>query len=163
LQDDIWLINDEDHLVNKFLLSDTKIKDLIDDNGIIKPRRVISEILRSDEPVPVYNEVTAIFDRAKKSVRQKKVNITYPEASDIGMFLKKFKKGSKPIRKIFEQCKNAKIKLRSATRTKTFFKLIDIPIPNVDLLMGLNREWSLSCYPVKLREFIFKFRNNILY
>jgi hypothetical protein len=28
--------------------------------------------------------------------------------------------------------------------------------------MSLNREWSLTCYSVKLREFIFKFRNNIL-
>jgi hypothetical protein len=162
LQDDIWLTNEEDQLLKKFLISDIKIKDLIDINGAVKPRRVISEILSSDISVPVYNEITAAMDRSKKFVRQKKVTIPYPESSDIGLFLKKFKKGSKPIRKIFEQCKNAKIKLRSATRTKTFFKLIEIPIPNDELLMSINKEWSHTCYSVKLREFIFKFRNNIL-
>jgi hypothetical protein len=151
LKDDIWLGEDnEEYQYRRFLLSDVKIKDIVDDNCNLKPRQAVCEILRTDIPVPVYNTMTAALDRSKKIVHRKNLRTLHVEAGNIAVFLKQFKKGSKPIRKIFEYSDSVKIKPRSATRTKTFFNLIGLEVPCVELLKKLNLEWSQTCYPVKL-------------
>jgi hypothetical protein len=77
-------------------------------------------------------------------------------------FLKKFKKGSKPFRRILDFERSQKIELKKNQRVKTFFRLSGLPIPEEKILEKLYAEWSMNCFPTRLRDFIFKFRNNLL-
>jgi hypothetical protein len=77
-------------------------------------------------------------------------------------FITRFRRGSKPFRKIFSEFEYANLDVRKNRRTVTFFKLINLPVPAEDCVMILNSQWNTNAYPVKLRDFCFKFRNNIL-
>jgi hypothetical protein len=74
----------------------------------------------------------------------------------------RFRKGSKQIRRVFELGVSSKIKVRNLARVTTFFRLIGSPKPEEEVCALLAKEWNTQCYPVKLREFIYKFRSNIL-
>jgi hypothetical protein len=37
-----------------------------------------------------------------------------------------------------------------------------LPIPEEKILETLYAEWGVNCYPTRLRDFAFKFRNNLL-
>jgi hypothetical protein len=80
----------------------------------------------------------------------------------LDQFLKRSKKGSKPFRRILDVFDSKKINLKNSTRTKTFFRLIALQIPEDEYLKKLNMQWTVSVFPIKLRGFTFKFRNNIL-
>jgi exonuclease III len=77
-------------------------------------------------------------------------------------FITRFRRGSKPFRKIFSEFEYANLDIRKNRRTVTFFKLINLTVPTEDSLKILNSQWNTTSYPVKLRDFCFKFRNNIL-
>jgi hypothetical protein len=44
----------------------------------------------------------------------------------------------------------------------TFFRNINVPVPAESELEILYAQWGLSCYSVRLRDFLYKFRNNLL-
>jgi hypothetical protein len=54
------------------------------------------------------------------------------------------------------------IRIEKNQRVKTFFRLCSLPIPDTPNLEKLYAEWTVSVYPAKLRDFIFKYRNNLL-
>jgi hypothetical protein len=54
------------------------------------------------------------------------------------------------------------IRNKQNRRNSTFFNLLNMQKPVNTVLRILNGQWATNCYPVSLREFIFKFRNNIL-
>jgi hypothetical protein len=73
-----------------------------------------------------------------------------------------FKKGSKPFRKYLDRINDNSIKLKQKTTIKTFFRLIDIqilPDPELERFVSF---WNLYCMPNRFREFILKFRSNLL-
>jgi hypothetical protein len=88
--------------------------------------------------------------------------LSYDRGENVNNFLNRFKKGSKNFRKILNYRKNEKIKCAQNNKVKTFFRLIELPVPEEKSLHTLNNEWAINSYPVKLREFIFKFRSNVL-
>jgi zinc-binding in reverse transcriptase len=61
-------------------------------------------------------------------------------------------------------CKTAskKSNANKKTTTKTFFRLIGVAPPTEEEIEKKNILWSLSFIPNKIREFIYKFKNNIL-
>jgi exonuclease III len=142
-------------------ISRIRISDLLSDTGSFKG---IQEI----------NLITGLtfsqdsYDVLKKSITDsvKIVTKNCPLATDPGTtldsFLTRFKKGSKNFRKVLTNAKMANLSLAKNTRIKTFFSLISVQIPDEPVLKKLTAQWSINCYPVKLRDFIFKFRNNIL-
>jgi hypothetical protein len=93
----------------------------------------------------------------------KKTRIVFPaQRKTLTDFLASFKKGSKPFRKYLDRSVETKINLRQKTTVKTFFKLINVPIipdPELEKFLML---WGYEFLPNKLREFIFKFRSNLL-
>jgi hypothetical protein len=69
-------------------------------------------------------------------------------------------KGSKKIRKVLEDDNVRPIQtLRQVT---TFFRLIEIPVPENKALNKIYGGWGLNFFPNKTRDFVFKFYNNIL-
>jgi hypothetical protein len=77
-------------------------------------------------------------------------------------FLNRFKKGSKNFRKILDGMETSKIRIEKNQRVKTFFRLCGLPVPETNNLEKLYAEWTVSAYSTKLRDFSFKFRNNLL-
>jgi hypothetical protein len=80
---------------------------------------------------------------------------------EIRQFLMRFRKGSKQIRRVFETDFSAKIKVRNLARISMFFRLISCRKPEEEVCAALIQGWNTQCYPIKLREFIYKFRSNI--
>jgi hypothetical protein len=106
------------------------------------------------------------FEQIKLYIREswlliKKFSNTEIE-TDLGTFLSRFKRGSKPFRKTLDTVDVLMIENKANRRNNTFFDLLNMQKPDNKILKILNGQWALSYYPVSLREFIFKFRNNIL-
>jgi hypothetical protein len=81
---------------------------------------------------------------------------------DLSEFMRGFKKGSKSFHKYLDRVTDNNIKLKQKTTVKTFFRLIGtqiLPDPDLERFVSL---WNLSCMPNRFREFILKFRNNLL-
>jgi hypothetical protein len=146
-------------VVNLPMLSRILIGDLINDTGNIKTDPEIQEILNL--AADKFDNFKKILLDSLRFVRKNKYP-SYDRVENVNMFLKRFKKGSKNFRKILNNRKNEKIKCAQNSKVKTFFRLIDLPVPEEKSINTLNSEWAINSYPVKLREFIFKFRSNAL-
>jgi hypothetical protein len=157
-----WLDTDPDpaqNIMNSDVLAGLKVSDFIINDAVIAEN--IPNILRRPVAPLERNTIKKVVEQSIKYNARNKLEIKYndPELSN---FLTRFKKGSRPFRKMFELDKNMAVKVRNETRTKTFFRLIGVPVPTTEVCCSLNSEWSIVQYPMKLREFIFKFRNNLL-
>jgi hypothetical protein len=153
-----WLDPDPD-LNDVDTVKELKIMDFID-NGTVIAENIPNILRRRVDPVDRINIKKVIEQSVRYNTRNNtEINYLDPE---ITVFLTRFKKGSRQFRNIFEEDKNMAIKIRNETRTKTFFRLIGLPVPDAELCHNLNNEWNTLQYPVKLREFVFKFRNNLL-
>jgi hypothetical protein len=82
--------------------------------------------------------------------------------TEIGTFVRRFKKGSKPFRKMFEKYSVATNLAKLPRRTKTYFNLVGLPVPVPEDLKYFNSLWMISTLPISIREFFFKFKNNML-
>jgi hypothetical protein len=83
-------------------------------------------------------------------------------SSTLATFFQRFKKGSKPIRKIFEHCRNEKINVKHRQNIKTFFRLTGIRTDDVSIIESCCKTWMFPFFENKTREFLFKFYNNLL-
>ena len=81
---------------------------------------------------------------------------------DIGQFLGNFKKGSKPIRRIFEKKRNVNTKLSDSQSVMTYYRLTGLLIEDEDSLRFFYSSWNCSTVPGLMREFMFRFLNNSL-
>jgi hypothetical protein len=79
----------------------------------------------------------------------------------VSTILCKPKKGSKPYREILGKSKTPKKPLNSNI-FKKFCSLVDITLEPNPILFNFNRWWTYFGTSNKLREFIFKFCNNLL-
>jgi hypothetical protein len=75
---------------------------------------------------------------------------------------RRFKKGSKNFRNIFVRSVTGKLTSAKNKKVKTFFQLVNINILPEPELEKFQSEWTKGFYPMKLRDFTYKFRNNIL-
>jgi hypothetical protein len=139
--------------------NDIIINDFTADGINIRDRNIISNIVGRNISVAEYNELkTALVD----SWSLTKKFTTDELGLSLTDFLKRFKKGSKPFRKIFDRFDASPMVKKQNRRVKTFFDLIDLPIPELNFLEAQLKLWSYNFYPVAIREFILKFRFNIL-
>jgi hypothetical protein len=72
---------------------------------------------------------------------------------DITTFVTRFKKGSKPFRKIFEKYSVATNLTKPHRRITTYFNLVDLPVPVPDDLKFFNSFWMVGSLPISIREF----------
>jgi hypothetical protein len=56
----------------------------------------------------------------------------------------------------------AKQNLTKKTNIKTFFRLINLPVPEDNILKKFNSFWQHGFLHNKMREFVFKFQHNLL-
>jgi hypothetical protein len=87
-----------------------------------------------------------------------------PPPENIEKILGGKKKGSKQIRKYLykENIKKKRIEISKLRQVTTFFDLIGLPVPNTNVLKFIHTLWTFHFLPNKIREFGFKFYNNIL-
>jgi hypothetical protein len=83
-------------------------------------------------------------------------------SQSLDFFLKSFEKGSKPFRRILRYKENSKLKICNLNTVKTFFELVSLPKPEDDILRFCWGEWQKNFYGNRCKEFLYKFRNNIL-
>jgi hypothetical protein len=84
------------------------------------------------------------------------------DSVNLQTFMNRFKKGSKKFRTIFCMNRSNKIKCKSKTTVKTFMRLISLPVPDEKTLETINCQWQKNHFTMRVRDFIFKFRNNLL-
>jgi hypothetical protein len=80
----------------------------------------------------------------------------------LDFFLKSFDKGSKPFRKILHRKDVKKWKIANLNTVNTFLSLINIKKPSDGILKSCWGEWNITFFSNRSREFLIKFRNNIL-
>jgi hypothetical protein len=80
----------------------------------------------------------------------------------LDFFLKSFDKGSKPFRKILQRNEVKKWKIANLNTVNTFLSLTNIQKPSDGILKSCWGEWNITFFSNRMREFLFKFRNNIL-
>jgi hypothetical protein len=103
-----------------------------------------------------------LIDAIKTSFMLSKKFMRGDNSQNIDNFISRFKKGSNRFRKIFDSMDYFHISKKAKKCSKTFFRLINIADPEENVCEILNAQWAINCYPVNLREFTFKLRNNIL-
>jgi hypothetical protein len=108
----------------------------------------------------------ASYDRLKEVIRNSWLSLkkfsNEDTSKDLLTFVTNFKKGSKRFRKILDSLTQIQMKTKLKKRANTFFNLLNTVMPDDPVLKILNSQWTYTCYPVVLREFVFKLRNNIL-
>jgi hypothetical protein len=143
-------------------LYELTVSEFLTDTGNVKNSEEIREILGEDLSRERYENIKKIISGSLMLAEKQKIMTNYPGPVNILEFCQSFKKGSKPFRKIIEFAKNNRIKLRQIQKVKTFFNLINIPVLEENELEQFSSEWSFPYYIPKIRDFIFKFRSNLL-
>jgi hypothetical protein len=108
------------------------------------------------------NEMSSLRTAISDSHTLIKKNFTPEDGIGLNDFLVRFKKGSKPFRKVLDKMEADKIRGRQNKRVKTFFELVSVEKPEQQYVEKLLAQWALPFYNVGFREFILKFRFNIL-
>ena len=80
----------------------------------------------------------------------------------LSAFLLRFKKGSKPIRRLMSTEFNPNFTLARYPHIRTYAELIGSPLPTEKLLKIWLESWNKQYLPHRLREFIFKSCSNLL-
>jgi hypothetical protein len=80
----------------------------------------------------------------------------------LDFFVKSFEKGSRPFRRILRYKEDRKLKIKTLNTAKTFVEIVGIQIPEDDILRFCWGEWQKNYYGNCSKEFLYKFRNNIL-
>jgi hypothetical protein len=153
------------YLPNCFTLpvaSQIKIEDLLTNRREVKSIDEINLINGVELNADDYIKLKNVIQTSIKNVKECKSFTGTEQSLDIKDFMGRFKKGSRPFRRVIENFSQGKIKNSSKATIKTFFRLIRVPVPEETVLNKFNETWAISYYPNKLREFIFKFRNNLL-
>jgi hypothetical protein len=138
------------------------ISDFLDFEGNVLPVNITSNVLECNLDAEQYNLLKKAITDSKTWWERKKISINGITSSTLETFFQRFKKGSKPIRKIFEHVRNEKIKVRNRQNIKTFFRLTGIRTEDVSVIESCCKIWTFSFFENKAREFLFKFYNNLL-
>jgi hypothetical protein len=87
---------------------------------------------------------------------------TQGEGVAVGDFLKKFKKGSKPFRKIISKARSIGDKLADLTIVKSFANITTTVIPPDNIVSHCIGYWNRHFFDGHFRDFSFQCRHNIL-
>jgi hypothetical protein len=143
-------------------LDNIRICDFFTDQGRVKNIQQLSNILMSNLDRDTYSTIKKVLETSKYVYIRDKVtisNIQYPTTSE---FVTRFKKGSKNFRNIFNKAEFGKVVSSKNKKIKTFFQLVNLEILPEPDLEKFQSEWAKGFYPMKVRDFVYKFRNNIL-
>ncbi len=77
-------------------------------------------------------------------------------------FVKSFERGSKPFRRILCHNNLKKLNIVTMNTVEKFFEITLATKPDKDIIHACWGEWQKTFYGNRMREFLYKFRNNIL-
>jgi hypothetical protein len=80
----------------------------------------------------------------------------------IEYFFKSFDRGSKPFRRILQHEAVRKCDITKLNTVVTFFTTCQVDRPEKKIISECWKEWNYFFYNNRCREFLFKYRNNIL-
>jgi hypothetical protein len=130
-------------------------KDLVT-NGVFLTREEIFTRFNITLLQDKYNTLKQVYDIALR--KYYKVGADESNLSD---FFKSFKKGSKKFRRIM--CGTvSEQSVKSGTQVRTFLRSIDEECPSFARIKSLLSNWNVSFLNSSIREFVFKYYNNIL-
>ncbi len=130
-------------------------KDLVS-NGVFFSREEILIRLNIALPLEKYNILKQVYQIAlRKYFKVGKVETSLSE------FFRSFKKGSKKFRIIMSGTVSEQT-VKSGTQVRTFLRTIEEDCPSFARLRSLYSNWNVSFLNSSIREFIFKYYNNIL-
>jgi hypothetical protein len=137
------------------------IQDLLAAEETILPRAALQERIGTVISIDNYEKLKTGVADSFKLAKKNKISVDMVK-KNLSEFMRGFKKGSKPFRKYLDRATDNNIKLKQKTTVKTFFRLIGTNIlsdPDLERFVSL---WNLSFMPNRFREFILKFRSNLL-
>jgi hypothetical protein len=135
-----------------------KVSDFFD-NGRIRLLDDICESLNINLSLVTYMRISGLCGPAAA-----RTDWGQPDTgSSMLAFFTSFKKGSKPIRNVLYGAEKKKMcSLREQRQTRTFFGLINAPPPPNEFLSTLHDFWNSQFLTNRIKEFYFKFYNNLL-
>jgi hypothetical protein len=83
-------------------------------------------------------------------------------AQSLDFFLRSFDRGSKPFRKILQYTEVSRWNVENLNTVKTFIEISGVEKPTKKTIQLCWGEWNKSYFQNRCREFLYKFRNNIL-
>jgi len=92
----------------------------------------------------------------------RRANVNEAPTQSLEFFLKSFDRGSKPFRRILQHKEKSKWKIENLNTVKTFCEITVVTQPPNDVIRACWGEWNKNYINNRCREFIYKFRNNIL-
>jgi hypothetical protein len=84
------------------------------------------------------------------------------KSQSMGFFLKSFDRGSRQYRKILQLTEISRWKIENLNTLKTFIELCGLDKPSKKSIQLNWGEWNRNYFQNRCREFLYKFRNNIL-
>jgi hypothetical protein len=94
--------------------------------------------------------------------RQANANVVTNPTQSLEFFLKSFERGSKPFHRILQSKERSKWKIENLNTVRTFCEITTVTQPPNDVIRACWGEWNKNYFSNRCREFIYKFRNNIL-
>jgi len=144
--------------IHTWVLAKLRYSDICLGNNI-KPIDQISHILNTNiSPANYLRLASAVlaFSRYHKSVAaQEKHN-------NLNAFLGSFRRGSRKFRNIITNYRNAKVPIQTNTSVRKFYEIHGLQIQPENVLERRFKEWHSTFYTNGVREFIFRFNNNLL-
>jgi len=83
-------------------------------------------------------------------------------SQSLEFFFRNFDRGSKPFRRILLAKELKRWKVENLNTAKTFIEITGVTKPDTAIIKFCWGEWSNGYFNNRCREFLFKFRNNIL-
>jgi hypothetical protein len=144
------------------ILRTLKVSEVFNIDLTFKTLNEIDDFLGTNLSRENYNSLKKVFTGSLNWVERNKMETLVPDPLSTKDFLLRFKKGSKPFRKVIENLRFYKIKNTRNNKIKKFFSLIELNVLSEKELDFFNAEWTKNFYPTKTKDFIYKFRNNLL-
>jgi hypothetical protein len=138
-----------------------KIGDFLTVQGDFKDLHNVNEILGRAITNQQYQSFKLAVNESLFLARKNRVLLDN-SANCLDNFITRFKKGSRPFRRVLNLVDGAKVQCKNKTSTKTFFRLINTEMVHEIELKKCYKQWCYGFLPNKVREFCFKFRHNIL-
>jgi hypothetical protein len=92
----------------------------------------------------------------------KKRNDGIKPSQSLDFFFRNFDRGSKPFRRILLTKELQRWKIENLNTAKTFIEITGVTKPDTAIIKFCWGEWNNGYFNNRCREFLFKFRNNIL-
>jgi hypothetical protein len=148
-----------DIVANGTDLNAVRVSDFTENGINFKSRLETSNLLGTILSAAEYNSFKTALSNSWQLIKKFSMD---DEGIEMLELISRFKKGSKPFCKILDKYDETLMSGRQNRRVNTFFNLINIQKPDKLFIEHLLKEWSMNYYPTPLRDFIFKFRFNIL-